>query len=136
MPFVVMKMVPDPSDPIMRELIMRQGIGAEMMLFPQAETPKALNVATVEGAAGLELAEPPGAPAAAPSIPVTATPTPEPQVDPKISCIARITELYKTKVAGGVRDPKKPALSTLSDEQLAAIENHMKGLPDYKQPDI
>jgi hypothetical protein len=143
LPFVVLKMVPDPSDPIMRQLIMRQGIGAETMLFPQSETPKALNVATMEGASGLELSEPPGTtitdPTTVAATPVTANPLPQdplPPSDPKQAIIDRITALYRIKIATGVRDPKKPLLKDLSDEQLAAMEAHMKSLPDYRPPDI
>lgn len=118
-PFVILRLVPDPSDPVMRELVMRRGLGARDALFPAALP--AAEIPQITPATPLEVPEPP-----------QITPPPVSERDLQIQ---RINALYQSKL-NTTRDPGKPALATLTDEQLAAIEKYMLGLPDYTPPNI
>jgi len=136
MPFVIVKMVPDPNDPLMRELIMRQGIGAEATLFPPSLQP--LAIAPPQGAAGRDLPDLPDPCAPETKTPpqqTTTAPPPPETTSPRAELIARINALYLKKIKGGKRDPSKPALETYDEATLKQIETHMQGMPDAV-PDI
>ena len=157
-PFVVVRMVPDTSDPEVKRMLLASQLGLEKYLFAalptttvpeQAQLPEARRVpALAAPTADLPVYDIPADNYSAPydnyaPVELTAVPHPPPVPDTagtvtvatmssgeRADRIQTIINLYKTKIRDGRRDPGKPPLESLADSELLTMIEYMTALPD------
>lgn len=139
-PFVVLKLAPDMEDPEVRRLVQAQQLGLEKMLFPSLPAPEEPSVPVLpSGTTGLDIPEvpgdkpaPPGGPG--PVIDVKAEEHHETAAKPdRPKKLKLVTDLYYTRTQAGIRDPGKPPLADLSDDQLDKIIEVLQDKPAIRK---
>ena len=147
LPFVILTLVPviDMNDPVIRRIVAMQQLGVSAELYGQAlraieaETTEAQTppspppVAPPEDTRGLDIpVAPPAIDAEAEVVPTDADKIAEEHRQEREAKVLRIEGLYMAKT-GKERDPRKPPLRTLDDDQLDAIEQLLSSKPDAKK---
>lgn len=139
-PFVVLKLAPDMEDPEVRRMVQAQQLGLEDQLYRQpGDLPPPTIPVLPSGTSDLSLSEPPGdrpkdqPQGSGPVVDITSTPE-DSKEEARAKKIKELEALYYTKTQAGVRDPDKPALSTLNDVQLDKMLEVMRAKPDVRKP--
>jgi hypothetical protein len=139
-PFLVMKIVPDMNDPEVKRMVQAQMLGLEKHLFASRPDPEPSPGVVTPGTTGLDLPEPPESkqlsPGTPPPPPIDIIPEPQtPEKAPEQIRVEKIQEIslyYETKTIDGKRDPSKPKLEELTDDQLDRIIAEFKKRPDIR----